>query len=370
MPTFCVPASLDIQSNYGYFSFSSFVATCTGFAAFERNWVIGRMGSNGSGSGRGNGKMKQWMQNCLILALSSYVVLDLFIHSATPQHCECPREVPLGPENGVCASREGYVEAEEGKAWRQMKWVGEAASCRVKGHLIEKLDDLNDFRRGYALKFSPDVEDRTHLLPWLLASRAAELGLRRRRVYLDLGANRFASSVKWFLRMYPCDFTEVHAFELNPRSWRAPRKIFNEDSNLLPAHVPSSNPIRVNSTPGIPAWMMERVKVHYRRVSHRDDESTNSTDITRFIKEELRLTPADTVVVKMDIEGAEWPILRDWINDPQMPQIVDELFVEVHYANPTMSIFGWDSFAPITRDHALNLLADLRWHGFYAHFWP
>ncbi|GLJ54254.1 hypothetical protein SUGI_1163910 [Cryptomeria japonica] len=111
---------------------------------------------------------------------------------------------------------------------------------------------------------------------------------------------------------------------------------------------------------------MRRVKVHYRRVSHMDDPSTNSINITRFIKEELRLTPAEAVVVKMDIEGTEWPILRHWINDPQMPLIIDELFVEVHYASPSPSLVGSD----FTRDDALTLLADLRLHGFYAHFWP
>ena len=33
-------------------------------------------------------------------------------------------------------------------------------------------------------------------------------------------------------------------------------------------------------------------------------------NIVRWMKEELKLTPNDTVVVKMDIEGAEWQVLR------------------------------------------------------------
>ncbi|KAH9317255.1 hypothetical protein KI387_019024, partial [Taxus chinensis] len=289
--------------------------------------------------------MKQWMQYSLILALSVYVALDLSIHHGTGSGIHCNggciaigREVKLGNEStDQCATRDGHYSGqaeEEERAWKQMKWIGEAASCRVKGHFIEKLDHVNDFRRGYALKFTDNVEDKTHLLPWLLASRTGELGLRRRRVYLDLGANSFSSSVDWFLRMYPCDFTEVHAFEINPSLWRAPTEPFHEDANLLPGQ--RSNPIRVNSTPSIPEWMMERVKIHYQLVSDHDDPSTNSIDISRFMKKELQLTTADTVVVKMDIEGAEWGILRKWMDDPEMPLIVDELFVEVHYANPSM----------------------------------
>ncbi|KAH9317047.1 hypothetical protein KI387_018816, partial [Taxus chinensis] len=283
----------------------------------------------GSGNHRRNEKMKQWMQYSLILSLSVYVALDLSMHHGIGSGMHCiGREVKLGNERSeLCASRDGHYSGqaeEEGQAWKQMKWIGEAASCRVKGHFIEMLDHVNDFRRGYALKFTDNVEDKTHLLPWLLASKTGELGLRRRRVYLDLGANSFSSSVDWFLRMYPCDFTEVHAFEINPSLWRPPTQVFHEEANLLPAHVPRSNPIRVNSTPSIPEWMMERVKIHYELVSDHDDPSTKAINISRFIKEELRLTPADTVVVKMDIEGSEWPILRKWMEDPEMPLIVDE----------------------------------------------
>lgn len=330
-------------------------------------------------------KKKQWILYSIILALSSYVALDLCINYVTLRSwsyckCECSGRVGGLGDSDICATRDGHYGGASSAAaagsnplenpWKQMKWVGEASACRVKGHLIEKVDEENDFRRGYALKFTSDVEDKTHLLPWLLASKTAELGLRRRRVYLDLGANRFASSVKWFLRMYPCDFTEVHAFEVNPRQWRPPRTKFHEDANLLASAVPRSNPIRVNSTPSVPDWMMDRVKVYYRLVSDKDEPSRNAIDISRFMKEELKLTPADTVVVKMDIEGAEWPILTRWMDDPEMPRIIDELFVEVHYAHPTMSVFGWDSFAPISRHDASTLIADLRAHGFYAHCWP
>lgn len=251
--------------------------------------------------------------------------------------------------------------------WHQMKWVGQPSSCLVKGQLIEKLDPEKNFRRGYALKFVEDVENKMHLLPWLLASKV-NLNSRKRRVYIDLGANRFTTSVRWFLRMYPCDFTEIHAFEANLRSWRAPKDGFNEDGNVL---TPSgNNSVLVKEKPGVPKWMLERIKIYYKLASHKDDEKLGSVNITRFIKEELKLKREDTVVVKMDIEGSEWPLLKAWMEDPEMPEIVDELFIEAHYAHPSMSAFGWNSFAPITRQDANQLLGELRWKGFYAHAWP
>lgn len=276
------------------------------------------------------------------------------------------------PQNANWNAREGErmggsAQKRGPNAWHQMKWVGEPASCLVKGKLIERLDEESNFRRGYALRFVEDVEDKTHLLPWLVASKL-NLNRRKRRVYIDLGANRFTTSVRWFLRMYPCDFTEIHAFEANPRSWRAPRVAFNEEGNQL-AQI-SNNSLLVKEKPGIPKWMLDRIHIYYKLASHRDDKKRGLVNITRFIKEELQLKREDAVVVKIDIEGSEWPLLKAWMEDPEMPSIVDELFLEAHYAHPSMSAFGWDSFSPITRQDAKHLLGDLRWKGFYAHAWP
>jgi len=76
-----------------------------------------------------------------------------------------------------------------------MKWIIKAARCRVKGELIENLDEHYICRRSYALKFMADVEDKTHLLPWLLGSKV-NLNARERHVYLDLGANAFETSIQ------------------------------------------------------------------------------------------------------------------------------------------------------------------------------
>ncbi|MCO5586334.1 hypothetical protein L7F22_040273 [Adiantum nelumboides] len=335
---------------------------------------------------------------CLLGIQFTYIVVDHFAYHHRVDDpllaclCNCPTNVVNSEaravviaqtrRNKLCSRKEDFYDDDaygpQGKPrkknhllhpnpWHQMKWIGQPSSCLVKGRLIEKLDDQKNFRRGYALRFVEDVEDKTHLLPWLLASKV-NLNMRKRRVYIDLGANRFTTSVRWFLRMYPCDFTEIYAFEAYLRSWRAPKMGFAEGDNVLTQL--SNNSVLVREKPGIPKWMLERIHIHYKLASHRDDEKLGSVNITRFIKEELKLTREDAVVVKMDIEGSEWPLLKAWMDDPEMPNIVDELFIEAHYAHPSMRAFGWDSFAPITRQDAKHLLGELRWRGFYAHAWP
>jgi hypothetical protein len=131
--------------------------------------------------------------------------------------------------------------------------------------------------------------------------------------------------------------------------FKLPEVEFAEDDNV---EVRSPRAIVAKQTPGIPNWMLQRMTVYNKFVSDADDDATKVVNITRFMKETRNLSASDTVVVKMDIESTEWPILQRWLEDPQMVDMVDELFVEIHYQHPSMSAFGWDSFAPSTRDQA------------------
>jgi len=331
--------------------------------------------------------LKTWpLRHALLFILSTYVAVDLMgKHRDDPNVTHISSQQWEGEETEewpgqaeICSRREGYLETgdvhelryksrmKEGEnPWHQMKWVGEVAPCRVKGHLIDKLDDWRNFRRGFALRFTPNVEDKTHLLPWILASKI-DLNQRERRVLLDLGASYFNTSVTWFMRMYPCDFTEIHAFESNAQLLQKPSRGFDEEANSIDGD-PWSYMTKV--TPEAPQWMLDRINIYHKMVGDEDDIGNNAINITRFIKEELQLKPTDTVVVKMDIEGSEWPVLRRWINDPDMPKIIDELFVEVHYNHPSMAMWDWGNFGDITKQNAKEMLGDLRWHGFFAHFW-
>jgi hypothetical protein len=68
-------------------------------------------------------------------------------------------------EDDICSSVFGHLlehrssQQQEAGPWDQMKWIGKPARCRVKGELIENLDERYTFRCGYSLKFTADVED-------------------------------------------------------------------------------------------------------------------------------------------------------------------------------------------------------------------
>eukprot|EP00897_Mesotaenium_endlicherianum_P005260 jgi/Mesen1/4762/ME000242S03934 len=252
-----------------------------------------------------------------------------------------------------------------------LQWTGRPARCSVNGFPIEELDAESNFRRGYAFQLTKDVEDKTDLLPWLLANRDGErLASSKRRVLLDLGGNRFDTSTLWFLRFYPLDFTEVHAFERKPNLY------------VVPTPVPAAEPggsrgmdgtshfsgVKAGGPP-VPPEILKRITLHQNFVGTRDDASGGVIDITRMIKEEFGITRDDTLIVKMDIEAEEWNILPAWLKDDEMLGLIDELFVEIHYRHPSMTRFGWMKFKH-TREEASQLLESLRDRGVYVHAWP
>lgn len=57
-----------------------------------------------------------------------------------------------------------------------------------------------------------------------------------------------------------------------------------------------------------------------------------------------------------------------WLADREMPYIVDDLFVEVHYKHKTMFKFHWKGGPP--RNQAQRLFQELRKKGFFVHPWP
>ncbi|CAI5968964.1 unnamed protein product [Closterium sp. NIES-65] len=249
-------------------------------------------------------------------------------------------------------------------------WMPPLSPCRVQGLPIEAMEPDLNFRRGFTLGYADYEEDRTHVLPYLRAALDHRLHRSPRRVLIDFGANAFSTSVTWFLRMYPLEFTEVHAFEVQEGMFVVPQP---NDQPLNTSAINSGSRLRPKGHgPGpIPGWMLNRIHFYNTLVGMEDKPDNNTINATRWMLEELRLTPEDTVVVKMDIEGAEWPLLNYWLGVPGLEGIVDELFVEVHYHHWTMFDFHWyQSRFNATRDEAAQLFNRLRSKGIYAHAWP
>lgn len=87
--------------------------------------------------------------------------------------------------------------------------------------------------------------------------------------------------------------------------------------------------------------MIDCMKLYNVFVLDGDDFSINVFNIMWFMMEILDFKVVDMVVVKMDIEGSEWFILKWWMVNFEILWIVDELFVEIYYSYESMDVFGW-----------------------------
>lgn len=139
------------------------------------------------------------------------------------------------------------------------------------------------------------VEDRTHLLSWLLPN-FMDVSKLPKRVYFDLGINRWASSICWFLSNYPAKFDEIHGFECCNGTEFIPND--GEIRNCL------SNRKATSGQKLDPLYTLEEYKgmVHYYHnfVGGVDDSSTNPSTIgfSDFLRS-TGVTKEDFVVVKM-----------------------------------------------------------------------
>lgn len=153
------------------------------------------------------------------------------------------------------------------------------------------------------------LEDRTHILPWLLRSDI-NLNLGKQTEYLDLGTNSFWTSIEWFVVMCHCDLTKIHAFEVHDQLLDFPEVEGNEESkNYAPDN---DKALRVKERFGISQWMLKPMWFHYNCVADGDEYSSNwdhnilsAINITHFIKEGLKLTAADTVERRWTLKGED-----------------------------------------------------------------
>ena len=192
----------------------------------------------------------------------------------------------------------------------------------------------------------------------------------RRRVYIDVGARTFDSpnsGLKSMLKLYPplLRFDEFYAFEAVAGFYKLPPQI-----RLV------SELIRLGMRPLDARSFFRRHFFLQAFVGARNDPSTSPPTIgfSDFLRTTLRLQPADAVVVKMDVEGFEYGILNQLLDD-ETHVLVDELMLEVHYGAADMRRhFNWcktpQFWCEFSLANASGLLQTLREAGIYAHAWP
>ena len=185
-------------------------------------------------------------------------------------------------------------------------------------------------------------------------------GVTNRRIYLDLGANAPETSVLPFVYKYPAgEQFELVAFEADPTwlpSYRPPLcNTSCEGIKLIQAVVGLNDTISYFASHGLSVGRSASPtpdKVHTVPVT--------TVDIRRWLVENVR--HKDFVVMKMDIERAEFAILAALLQEPSVLRLIDELFVECHHLET------WDN-GPHLRRECLALYDKLQAAGVWTHDW-
>lgn len=151
-----------------------------------------------------------------------------------------------------------------------------------------------------------------------------------RKVYIDLGAHK-GDTVKAFKGTdeYSSDF-ELFAFEPNPNS-KIHKKaekhgvtVFQKAAWIEDGTMPFyTNPKHLACQGG--TLLKEKTS---GGLDKKHPLMVETVDIGKWIKNNFE--PTDTIILKMDIEGAEYKVLRKMVEDGSIAY-VNKLYIETHY---------------------------------------
>ena len=179
----------------------------------------------------------------------------------------------------------------------------------------------------------------------------------RRLVYLDLGANAYNTSISWFRAKYPRgrEFAVI-AFEASRRF----------DADYVAHGDVTLHHFAVWTRNGTMQWgndgAMGRLAPGEQAVGADAATAVATIDLAEFLQRQVVV--ADYVVIKMDIEGAEYDLVPHLLSTGAS-RLIDELLVECH-TNINSCCRG-DKRRLFY--HARQLVQRLRGGGVYAHMW-
>ena len=186
---------------------------------------------------------------------------------------------------------------------------------------------------------------------------------KRRLLFFDAGCRSYDSSTQWFRKHYPKG-NEYQVYGLDVVGRYAPT--FMKDKKAAFFHA------AVWNESGFISFLMKR------------DLEADGYFHTRWLDQPIvplrtkmltvptvpfsdflfqRAAPEDFVVVKLDIEGAEWMVLEDMAKSGAL-SLVDELFIECHHGE---WVPNWPTQHSLADCH--RLFNTLRAHGIFAHEW-
>ncbi|KAF8683834.1 hypothetical protein HU200_044772 [Digitaria exilis] len=226
--------------------------------------------------------------------------------------------------------------------------------------------------------------------PWITLKRnikylpaLADIGFKRRYVYIDVGARGYGSSIGgWFRKQYPKQnhTFEVFAVEADPafHGEYATKKgvtllpyaawVRNETLTFEINDGPGKNgETRTKRGNGRGMGRIRHAAGAAKGVSSGEVRRVPAFDLAAWLKRTV--SEQDYVVMKMDVEGTEFDLIPRMI-DTGAICLVDELFLECHYNR-------WQRCCPGERSpkysntygQCLELFTSLRNSGVLVHQW-
>jgi FkbM family methyltransferase len=155
----------------------------------------------------------------------------------------------------------------------------------------------------------------------------------KRKIFIDCGANT-CTMLRQFVRDFP-DF-EFFAFEAQPELAAEGKRIIRELPKIRIQHF---NKAVWTRDEVLSFYLATNWLRHYRsgstlmkgqagQIDYQEPVQVEGFDFSRWLAENFG--PDDYVIVKMDIEGAEYEVLEKVIADGNLA-LIDELFVEFHH---------------------------------------
>jgi len=212
------------------------------------------------------------------------------------------------------------------------------------------------------------------------------LGCRQnfpRFIYIDMGAEHYPSSMgNWFRHRYPNhDAFQLIALEADPfknglkrgKSWRShPQveilKFAAWTSNTTVEFLSEGFGAHMTGDQNLTGEIQKGNRVDLREFGDPKQAKhvvqVQTLDVADLLYR--RVTSRDYVVVKMDIEGAEYEVLPHLISAGVAP-LIDEMFLEVHAQLPGSSSRRKPLVSGKSKQSSFNLLQSLRAAGVYAH---
>jgi len=172
---------------------------------------------------------------------------------------------------------------------------------------------------------------------------AALMSDNRRRILVDVGANGFFASPKYLLDSY------------------AP-------------YLPFTDAVMIEPEPHFSASIPDAYSKAYKITQHKIYAEVNTgtdNDILKLLQTIAK--PEDFVVLKFDVDpnkhalGAtmEWGFMFDLAMNPVVAELVDELYIELHFHYPALY---WQHYH--SNWEALDAIRHLRSKGAVVHSWP